>query len=124
LDGKANAVEVRYVGVCHGCGAYTQLRNGKRHGYRYCKRWHPGAVEPRRTRELVLEAMRGWRERYGQLPFSYDWSRTHARRRGRGPLRRLDEREWPAASVVTKLVGTWAVANVTCEQRESGGAGR
>src|SRR5205085_10855571 len=25
---KARAVKARYVGVCHGCGAYTQPRNG------------------------------------------------------------------------------------------------
>jgi hypothetical protein len=29
-----------------------------------------------------MAAMHDWRERYGQLPSSYDWSRTHARRRG------------------------------------------
>ena len=26
--------------------------------------------------------MRAWRARYGAAPSSYDWSRTHARRRG------------------------------------------
>ena len=26
---KARAVKARYVGVCRGCGAYTQPRNGK-----------------------------------------------------------------------------------------------
>jgi hypothetical protein len=26
--------------------------------------------------------MRAWQARYGAAPFSYDWSRTHARRRG------------------------------------------
>jgi AraC-like DNA-binding protein len=107
---KARAVKARYVGVCRGCGAYTQPRNGKGDAYRYCKACHPGAIKPRWTRELVLEAMRDWQERYGRLPSSYDWSRTHARRRAGEALRRLSAGEWPSASVVTKLFGSWAAA--------------
>ena len=90
---KARAVKARYVGVCRGCGAYTQPRNGKGDAYAYCKACHPGAIERRWTRERVLDAMREWRERYGRLPSSYDWSRTHARRRGGEALRALDPRE-------------------------------
>ena len=48
-------------GVCRGCGAYTQPRNGKGDAYAYCKACHPGAIERRWTRERVLEAMRDWR---------------------------------------------------------------
>ena len=79
---KARAVKARYVGVCRGCGAYTQPRNGKGDAYAYCKRCHPGAIKRRWTRELVISAMREWRKRYGCLPSSYDWSRAHARARG------------------------------------------
>ena len=79
---KARAVKARYDGVCRGCGAYTQPRNGKGDAYAYCKACHPGAIERRWTRERVLDAMRAWQARYGRLPSSYDWSRTHARRRG------------------------------------------
>ena len=79
---KARAVKARYQGVCRGCGAYTQPRNGKGDAYAYCKACHPGAIERRWTRERVLDAMRVWQARYGRLPSSYDWSRTHARRRG------------------------------------------
>jgi AraC-like DNA-binding protein len=82
--GKARAVKARYVGVCRGCGAYTQPRNGKGDAYAYCKACRPGAIERRWTRELVISAMREWRSRYGWLPSSYDWSRAHARERGRG----------------------------------------
>jgi hypothetical protein len=71
---------------------------------------HPGAIERRWTREVVLAAMREWRDRYGRLPSSYDWSRTHARRRGGQALERLGSGDWPAASVVTSLFGTWAEA--------------
>jgi AraC-like DNA-binding protein len=117
---KARAVKARYVGVCRGCGAYTQPRIGKGDAYRYCKACHPGAINPRWTRELVLEAMRDWKERYDRLPSSYDWSRTHARRRGGDALRRLSEAEWPPASVVTSLFGSWAVARFASEPR--GGA--
>ena len=98
---KARAVKARYVGVCRGCGAYTQPRNGKGDAYAYCKACHPGAIEPRWTRESVLDAISAWRTQYGRLPSSYDWSRTHARRRGGEELRRLNEGDWPSPSVVT-----------------------
>ena len=115
---KARAVKARYVGVCRGCGAYTQPRNGKGDAYAYCKACHPGAIERRWTRERVLAAMAEWRSRYGRLPSSYDWSRTHARRRGGDALARLAEGEWPAASVVTRLFGTWSGARaVAAEER-------
>jgi AraC-like DNA-binding protein len=107
---KARAVKARYQGVCRGCGAPTQARNGKGDAYAYCKACHPGAIERRWTRERVLDAMCLWRARYGQLPSSYDWSRTHARRRGGEALERLSGGDWPPASVVTRVFGTWAVA--------------
>jgi hypothetical protein len=94
-----------------GCGAYTQPRNGKGDAYACCSACHPGAIERRWTRERVVEAMRDWRRRYRRLPSSYDWSRTHARRRGEEALERLADGVWPAASVVTRLFGTWARGN-------------
>jgi AcrR family transcriptional regulator len=115
---KARAVKARYVGVCRGCGAYTQPRNGKGDAYSYCKACHPGAIQPRWTPERVLAAMRDWHGRYGPLPSSYDWSPTHARRRGGEALRRLAGGEWPASSVVTSLFGTWSGARaVAAEER-------
>jgi AraC-like DNA-binding protein len=107
---KARAVKARYVGVCRGCGAYTQPRNGKGDAYAYCKACHPGAIERRWTHDRVLDAMRAWRARYGRLPSSYDWSRTHARRRGGEALERLSGGDWPSASIVTRVFGTWVVA--------------
>jgi hypothetical protein len=64
---KARAVKARYQGVCRGCGAYTQPRNGKGDAYAYCKACHPGAIEGRWTRERVLDAMLRWCTRYGRL---------------------------------------------------------
>jgi AraC-like DNA-binding protein len=107
---KARAVKARYVGVCRGCGAYTQPRNGKGDAYRYCKRCHPRAIQPIWTRARVLGAMREWRERYGRLPSSYDWSLTHARRRGGEALDRLSRGDWPSASEVSTVFGTWGAA--------------
>jgi hypothetical protein len=80
--------------------------------YAYCKRCHPGASQRRWTRERVVDAMLDWCRRYGRLPSSYDWSRAHARQRGGEALERLTAGEWPAASVVTRLFGTWAAARV------------
>lgn len=42
-------------------------------------------------------------QRCGRLPSSYDWSRTHARRRGGDALERLAGGAWPSASVVGPL---------------------
>jgi hypothetical protein len=54
--------------------------------------------------------MLDWRRRYGRLPSSYDWSRSHARRRRGEALERLAEGAWPAASVVSDVFGSWAAA--------------
>jgi AcrR family transcriptional regulator len=117
---KARAVKARYVGVCRGCGADTQPRNGKGDAYAYCKRCHPGAIQPESTRELVILAMLEWRDRYGRWPSSYDWSRTHARRRGEHALGRLAGGHWPAASVVSVVFGSWAVARQAAAEKVRG----
>jgi len=118
---KARTVKARYQGVCRGCGADTQARNGKGDAYAYCKRCHPGAIERRWTPGRVLDAMLVWRARYGRLPSSPDWSRTHARRRGGDALERLEGRQWPSASVVTRLFGTWAAACAAALRQEADG---
>jgi hypothetical protein len=108
---KAKAVKARYVGVCRGCGRpHPAAQRHKGDAYAYCKRCHPGAIERRWTRELVISAMLEWRSRYGRLPSSYDWSRAHAHRRGGEALTRLACGGWPAASVVSRLFGTWTAA--------------
>jgi AcrR family transcriptional regulator len=116
---KARAVKARYQGVCRGCGAYTQPRNGKGDTYAYCKACHPGAIERRWTRERVLDAMLRWSTRYGRLPSSYDWSRTHARRRGGEAVVRLSEGEWPSTSVVADVFGRWAAAREAAASEHS-----
>jgi AcrR family transcriptional regulator len=114
---KARAVKARYQGVCRGCGAYTQPRNGKGDAYAYCKACHPGAIERRWTRERVLDAMLRWCTHYGRLPSSYDWSRTHARRRGGEPLERLSTGDWPSAGVVTAVYGSWKAARAAAAKQ-------
>src|SRR4051812_43792833 len=52
--------------------------------------------------------MRAWAEQYGREPSSYDWSRTHARRRGGQALERLEQGESPAAATVSGLYSSWA----------------
>jgi len=101
---KARAVKARYQGVCRGCGAYTQPRNGKGDAYAYCNACHPGAIERRWTRECVLDAMREWRACYCRLPSSYDWSRTHARRHRGESVERVNTGDRPSASVVNSGV--------------------
>ena len=60
--------------------------------------------ERRRFREAMLAS----RASYGAAPSSYDWSRTHARRRGGEALKRVQAGEWPAPSTVIDLYGSWA----------------
>jgi hypothetical protein len=48
--------------------------------------------------------------RYGSPPSSYDWSSTHARRRGGEALKPLRAGEWPAPSTVIDLYVSWAAA--------------
>src|SRR5207302_1154194 len=57
---KARAIKARYVGVCRGCGAFTQPRNGKGDADRYRKRCRPGAIQPKWTHKLVIAAMLEW----------------------------------------------------------------
>jgi Homeodomain-like domain len=107
---KARAVKARYQGVCRGCGAPTQARNGKGDAYAYCRACRPGAIATEWTPARVLDAMRAWHARYGRFPSSYDWSRTHVRRRGGQALERLDDGDWPPASVVGDVLGSWRAA--------------
>src|SRR4051794_26744873 len=70
----------------------------------------PAPPAPQWTRARVRDALHRWAERYGRAPSSYDWSRTHARRRGDEALQRLEAGDWPAPATVTTLYGTWARA--------------
>jgi len=83
-----------------------QPRNGKNDAYQYCKACHPGAIASQWTAARVRDAMLAWQHRCGRLPSPYDWSRTHARRRGAQALKRLDDGDWPPASVVGDVFGT------------------
>jgi hypothetical protein len=62
-------------------------------------------------RERVRDAMRTWDASYGSRPTSYDWSVSHAGRRGPEALARLQDAEWPAASTVSAVYGSWAAAH-------------
>ena len=107
---KAREVKARYRGVYRGCGAPTSARNGKGDAYAYCKKCHPGAIERQWTRERVRGAMRAWQARYSLPPTSYDWSVSHASRRGPDALGRLQDADWPPASTVSEVYGSWAAA--------------
>ena len=65
---------------------------------------------PRWTRELVRGAHRFWRERFGFIASSVDWSGTHARRRGGDALERYQSARWPSQSVIRRLYGSPAAA--------------
>ena len=58
----------------------------------------------------VRGAHRFWRERFGFIASSVDWSGTHARRRGGAALERYRSARWPSQSVIRRLYGTPAAA--------------
>ena len=108
-------------GACAAAAAPTRSRaTARATPMRIARRCHPGAIQRRWTPERVLDAMRAWQTLYGRLPSSYDWSRTHARRSRGEALRRLNVGEWPSASVVSHLFGTWAAARTAAVARGMG----
>lgn len=98
-------------GRCESCGAPTTLRGGRDAPYEHCNGCHPGARVAQWSRARVREAMRDWNTRYGTIPSSYDWSRTHATRRGGDAIARLTSGKWPTPNTVTRLYGTWSSAS-------------
>jgi hypothetical protein len=98
-----------YQGRCIVCGSPTSGGDGKTRARRYCQH-HQGEARRTWTRERILEAILAWQARYGTPPSSYDWSRTHARRKGGEALQRLQDADWPSPRTVTRLYGTWAAA--------------
>ena len=107
---KAREVKARYQGACRGCGAPTSARGGKGDAYRHCKQCHPGAIAQEWTRDRVRETMRAWQQRYGSPPTSYDWSISHESRREPDALALLQDAEWPPASTVSEVYGSWTAA--------------
>jgi hypothetical protein len=96
-----------------GCAAAAAPTPSKGDVYADSKACHPAAIKPRWTREPVLAAMRERRGRHGRLPTSYDWSRTHAHRRGGEGRQRIARGESPAASAPTHSLGTWRTPGLT-----------
>ena len=107
---RARATKTRYRGSCESCGAPTSGADGKGRASRHCQRCKPQSV-PKWSRELVSAAHRRWYERYGFVASSYDWSATHARRRGGAALARYESGDWPSGSVIRRLYGSAASAH-------------
>jgi hypothetical protein len=106
---KAKRRKASYAGTCERCGAPTSGADGRDRASRHCQRCKPQS-RPRWTRELVRGAHRFWRERFGFIASSGDWSGTHARRRGGAALERYRSARWPSQSVIRRLYGTPAAA--------------
>jgi hypothetical protein len=106
---RARATKARYRGTCESCGAPTSGADGRGRASRHCQRCKPQSV-PRRVRESVSAAHRRWYERYGFIATTYDWSGTHARRRGGPALARYESGDWPSGPVIRRLYGSVANA--------------
>ena len=106
---KAKARKAGYAGACERCGDPTSGADGKGHASRHCQRCKPQS-RARWTREAVRGAHRFWRERFGFIASSVDWSGTYARRRGGAALERYRAARWPSQSVIRRLYGSPASA--------------
>jgi hypothetical protein len=106
---RARATKARYRGTCECCGTATSGADGKGRASRRCQRCKPQSL-PIWTRDQVRAAHRRWYERYGFVASSYDWSATHARRRGGAALERYQSGHWPSGSVIRRLYGSAADA--------------
>ncbi|WP_028064685.1 hypothetical protein [Solirubrobacter soli] len=102
---KAKARKASYAGTCERCGTPTSGADGKGHASCHCQRCKPQS-RARWTRELVRGAHHFWRERFGFVASSVDWSGTHARRRGGAALARYSSARWPSQSVIRRLYRT------------------
>ena len=107
---KARAVKARYQGVCRGCGGPTQPRNGKGDAYEYCKACRPGAIATEWTRARVRDAMRDVAGPVRPPPVLLRLVAHPRPPRGGQALERLDRGDWPPASVVGDVYGSWEAA--------------
>jgi hypothetical protein len=106
---RARATKARYRGTCQSCSAVTSGADGKGRASRHCQRCKPQS-KPSWTRERVRAAYRCWYERYGFVASSYDWSASHARRRGGAALERYQAGDWPSGPVIRRLYDSHAAA--------------
>jgi hypothetical protein len=106
---RARAIKARYRGTCESCGAVTSGADGKGRASRHCQRCKPQS-RPVWTREQVRAAHRRWYACYGFVASSYDWSGTHAGRRGGAALERYQSGDWPSGSVIRRLYDSAAEA--------------
>jgi hypothetical protein len=115
---KARAIKERYRGTCEVCGAATSGADGKGRASRRCQRCKPQCL-PTWTRERVRSAHRVWYDRFGFVASSYDWSGTHARRRGGAALERYQSGSWPSGPVIRRLYRSHAAARSEAFQTAS-----
>ncbi len=112
---KARQVKGRYRGSCERCGRATSSGEGKGRARKLCRRC-AGRLARVWDAQAIVRAMRRWKRRYGSLPSSYDWTKAHARRRGKEAIERLERGRWPPPSVVTRAFGSWAAAREAAER--------
>jgi hypothetical protein len=116
---RARATKARYRGTCELCGAATSGADGKGRASRRCQRCKPQSL-PEWSRAKVRAAHRRWYALYGFVASSYDWSATHARRRGGAAMDRYRSGDWPSGSVIRRLYGSPAEARNDAFAVESG----
>jgi hypothetical protein len=71
---------------------------------------------------LVLERILEWQALYGAWPNGYDWTRTHAVRRGGEHLTRWSTGHWPDAQTVRRLYYTFPLAVAAARRYRGCGA--
>lgn len=111
---KRKAYLKAHQGECIDCGAPTQVgKNGSLPSKRCrsCSRKHrsENAIW---TREVIIEAIRLYADRYGHPPSARDWNPSMARNDYRDDIaeRFYEDGCWPATTGVQKVFGSWNAA--------------
>lgn len=111
-DEKNHNRKLAHYGTCKGCGAPTAYDVGKPSDH--CRECAPDAYSFW-SREVIIEAIREYHDRYGRPPVAMDWNLTMARSKA-NPARlveiedRWEEGCWPVVSQVQYRFGSWNAA--------------
>jgi hypothetical protein len=114
LEANESTVRNWYLGGnCEDCGAPVDGGDGSRSSTR-CPSC-ASAAQTFWTRELIIEKIRTWAERYGRPPSATDWNPYTLRRRPgmtdatkERKLKRFQDDDWPYTNYVIARFGSWA----------------
>jgi hypothetical protein len=100
---KARAIKDSYRGTCRACGEPTSGGDGPNDAREYCQRHkhlRPESPLRKHSAESIKAMLRHWYQVHGFWPNSHDLNRHWAKRRGGDALRRFEQLQLSASTVV------------------------